>query len=782
MNLFRHRPLFLLCTVFIAAMAFGYLIQGWLKILLIGLSCVALLAVLTVMLLRQKARCRCLLPAVALLVAVGAFFESYICLNLHRDAADTFVGRTGQVEAIVTEVGGSSGRLSTYTVQISSIDGDDVDYAARLTCYYPVDLHIGDRVALTADVISAAQAAGDKYAEYALLADGISLGLEVYQEEDCTVLSTGEGGFFLTLARLRKNLAAHLTLRCGETAAGLPAALLLGERADIPQAVTRDFSRAGVAHVLAISGMHMSLIFGLLAGLFRLFRLSPKLRAVLLGTLAFGYLAFLGFPPSASRSVIMLGGTYLAHLCSARADALTSLGVAGALILLCSPTAVADVGFWMSFSSAFGLITLMTLWREMDTSSAASDPRHSLMRRFLLFAKGFGRRGLIVLSAGVIAMTTSLWITVGVLGEISILSPVSTVLLTPLVMFVLVATVLLMFLSATPIAPWMVEGINFACSLMVRVVEWLSDIPWSVIPLRSNGVWAVVVVSTVCLLLFMILRLPRRELVLLPILLGWVIIGIIEGMTMEMGKYDLTVDYLLPSSNSEMLVVTQGREAVICDLSDGSYSAISDAANQARDAGATVIEAVVITHYHTRTVGALERLMTQEKVQALWLPIPADEDDYYTFLACTETAAVYDISVSVYSLGDPLQIFGQASLQIDRTTLHRSDHPVLMVSLDADGLQQDDGDRLLFCGGAVFESSLASAAQEAVMTADALILGTHGPTTKATLADLSGSCATRMSLADGELVDWLPREYVPTNVDAIHIGDTRFTLSGKEKS
>ena len=777
MNLFRHRPLFLVCTSFMAAASVGYLLQGWLKILLLGLLAVGLLSLLTLHLLHKIGRYRLVLSAVAVAVAMVALTESYVYINLRARAADTYVGKTRQIEAVVTEVGGSSAHWSSYTVRVERIDGESADYRAAVTCYQPADFHIGDRVVLTAEVIDTdLVVAGQKRVAYVLLANGIAFGLEVYGEEDYTVLSTEEKGFFLSMARLRKDLAARLELLCSEDAAGLPAALLLGERADIPTTVTRDFSRAGAAHLLAISGMHVSLLFGLLAGLLRILWIPPKVRAVLLGTLAFGYLAFLGFPPSATRSVIMLGSTYLACLCTAKADALTSLGLAGALILLCSPGTVADVGFWMSFSAALGLIILMSLWRKEN----APGRRASLGRRLLWRIKRVGRYILTILSAGAVAMTSSLWITVGALGEISLLSPVTTLLMTPLVAFVILATPLLGILAATPLGGWIARAIGAACALMVKTTAWLGSYSWSVISLQSDAVWVVVLAMTATLGLFMIIKFPRRELVLLPVLVGWLIIGVMEGVMAELGQDRLLVDYIRPSSKSEMLVVTRGQMAVICDLSDGSYSALSDAATQAHQAGATDIAAVTLTHYHARVAGSLDRLLAGETVHQLWLPRPKSVDEYYIFLACTDVATSYGVEVTVFDADDPLTVFSHATLRVRRASLERSSHPVILLTLDADGDASDDGDILTFCGGSAFESDLADEAEVAASQADLILFGSHGPITKAPIADLSSGHAAWVGFADRDTAAWMAPSRMSPEVASLHIGEVRLTLSQRK--
>ena len=74
---------------------------------------------------------------------------------------------------------------------------------------------------------------------------------------------------------------------------------------------------------------------------------------------------------------------------------------------------------------------------------------------------------------------------------------------------------------------------------------------------------------------------------ILPLLAGWVALGGVLGVHALATDGEMTVDYIQPSSQSDMLVLTEGREAVICDFSNGSLTAMNRAARTAEEAGAS---------------------------------------------------------------------------------------------------------------------------------------------------------------------------------------------------
>jgi ComEC/Rec2-related protein len=470
----------------------------------------------------------------------------------------------------------------------------------------------------------------------------------------------------------------------------------------------------------------MTLLFGLLALFLQLIRVHKRARAVLLGISALAYLLLLGFPPSATRAVIMLGVTYLSHLLSERADPLTSLGLAGAVILAITPYAVADAGFWMSFLATLGLVTLMPLLSRWLSTEGAKEP---LLLRTVL-------RGLVKLATailvGIVAVSFTLFVVAVVIGEASILSPVATLLLTPFCAVILLLSLGCIPFMNTALGVLLGGVIEQVCALMTDLTAWLARPSWVVVSLRHPAVVPLAAVMTAVLLLLLVVRLPSRRqwTVVLPLFVGWIAIGSVLGIHHLITQDEVDVTYLQPSTQSDALVLVSGNEGFVCDLSNGSLSSMTAAAREAKRQGATELSVFMLTHYHTRTSGALVSLLARETVRALWLPVPADEEDYYLLLACLEKAEAAGVPVYMYAPGETLRVFEQGSLTLETASLGRSVQPVLLVSLDvSDG---DTGkDRLVYCGSAVFESDLADVAAELISSADAVIFGSHGPLFKA---------------------------------------------------
>lgn len=749
MAIFRHRPLFLCCFGFTLAFFAGFFLPfAWKLFCGVGLLIGAILFFLWR--IRQKDRSRAALCGVLCLLALAGFLLSH--LYFESGSARTLASLEGQtvtVTGTVTDRRRSGGFMTSYALALTSVGDAPAHGKVLLTCHYVSDLQPGYAVEMEVIVISLDEAAGDGYDATALMGDGYMAGLLSESEETVTVSNENTGGLAVRAGHIRRALAARLNGLTPD-ARGLPSALLLGDRSALDDSLRRDFSRAGVSHLLAISGLHVTLLFGLFEGLLRLIRLPKRGRAVVLSVCAAGYLILLGFPPSATRAVVMLGAVYLSYLLSARADPLTSLGVAGASILAVTPYAAADAGFWMSYLATLGLVAVMP---EVNRFAKERAGRASLL------AAGFFKV-LTGIPVGLVAMSFTLPVVAVVIGEMGILSPVSTLILTPFCGIVLVLSLLTLPFGGGVVGTLLGGLTEGLCGVMSTLTAWMGEPSWAVVSLRHPAAAPVAFGMLIGVLILLAVRLPKRRqwTVVLPLFAGWIAMGGVLGIHALVTDGEMTVAFLQPSSQSDMLALTEGREAVICDLSGGSLTAMNRAARTAEEAGATEISVLMLTHYHSRTAGTLTAFLSRETVRELWLPVPETEEEYYLLLSYLEKAEAAGVPVSLYGEGESLTLFGGCEVVLETDMMKRSVQPALLLSLDA-----GEGSRAVYCGSAVFESELADTAKELTAQADTVIFGNHGPLVKAPFGDDLTFLpdATVILSGEGDTAGW----FTPSSID-----------------
>jgi len=150
-------------------------------------------------------------------------------------------------------------------------------------------------------------------------------------------------------SRVRRPLGRHAAM--GE-------ALLLAQRDGLDPDLRDRFARAGLAHLLAISGFHVGLIAGGLLVLGRLLRLSQRTAALTSILVTGAYVLFLGAPHAAARAALQVGLVLVATMLQRPADPFALLAAAALLLTAIDPLAVLEPGFQLSFAGVAGIILL----------------------------------------------------------------------------------------------------------------------------------------------------------------------------------------------------------------------------------------------------------------------------------------------------------------------------------------------------------------------------------------------------------------------------------------
>ena len=208
---------------------------------------------------------------------------------------------------------------------------------------------------------SASNPGGFDY-RHMLMADGIGGILRV--DPDAAAYR-GTGSVFLSLINKARTWLSGVYDRYAGEGASLIQAMILGERWRLPDDVYAGFRETGMAHLLAISGLHVGFLAGCLWWLFRRLRLGARAAFFcLLGILPL-YALLTGAGVSVLRATVMVLIVAGGRAVYRRPDLLNSLCVAGLCILLFRPLDILDVGFQLSFCALLGLILLMPLFRRL---------------------------------------------------------------------------------------------------------------------------------------------------------------------------------------------------------------------------------------------------------------------------------------------------------------------------------------------------------------------------------------------------------------------------------
>jgi competence protein ComEC len=180
-------------------------------------------------------------------------------------------------------------------------------------------------------------------------------------------------GFSLWLAALRDRIAARVEARLPGAVGGIAAALMTGERGAIPPDVVEAMRDSGLAHLLAIAGLHLGLITGaLFFGVRALLALVPYLAlrypikkwaasVALCG--AFFYLMITGATVPTQRAFLMTGVVLLGVMLDRTSISMRMVCWAAVAVMLIQPESVLGPSFQLSFAAVIALIAAYEVWR-----------------------------------------------------------------------------------------------------------------------------------------------------------------------------------------------------------------------------------------------------------------------------------------------------------------------------------------------------------------------------------------------------------------------------------
>jgi competence protein ComEC len=160
------------------------------------------------------------------------------------------------------------------------------------------------------------------------------------------------------MGEVRKDLAARYAEHGleGKTY-DIVAAMTLGEKKGIDKETRKVFSASGGAHILALSGMHLSILFMLISFLLPT-RRFPKLSVAVEVIAVWAFVMLVGFHPSVTRAAVMLTVYCVARMMSRNTRSMDVLLFSAMLLLVISPQWLFDVGFQMSFAAMAGILML----------------------------------------------------------------------------------------------------------------------------------------------------------------------------------------------------------------------------------------------------------------------------------------------------------------------------------------------------------------------------------------------------------------------------------------
>ncbi|MGD8990866.1 MAG: ComEC/Rec2 family competence protein [Desulfobacterales bacterium] len=285
------------------------------------------------------------------------------------------------------------------------------------------------------------------------------------------------------LGHSRRAMAALIENAGREPSTAVLKALIIGDRSGLSSELRDRFNRAGVGHILAISGLHIGIVaaasFFVFQRLLRLVRpllwkaWTRKGAAIvsLVPVCLYGLIS--GMSPSTQRAVIMVCAFLLTFVVERERDALNILALAAFIILIVFPPSLFSISFQLSFMAVLSILYGMSCWqiRSADKHPAEMSPSRKVRHKLTAF-----------LVVSVFAIGGTLPLVMVYFNQISLIGLLANFLIVPLVGFGVIPCGLLA-LFVYPISNQLayvgVKICLFVLDMTMVVITRLSDVPFA---------------------------------------------------------------------------------------------------------------------------------------------------------------------------------------------------------------------------------------------------------------------------------------------------------------
>ena len=307
---------------------------------------------------------------------------------------------------------------------------------------------------------------------------------------------------FFDMDRIRRNIQSRIYgVNNGSIGSGIVIDVLTGNNSFIPRDKLNNIRKSGCAHILAISGLHMSVIVSFVFLIFvRFFSIFPmialkyntrKLASIPAGIVCFIYLQIANIPISALRSFIMLIIGFIAMWSDRPKKTLNLLFLAFFMILLLSPHEILAPSFQMSFMAVFGLVSIY------NAEFLHQSSKHFISNRYLRYVIG-------ILSSSIIATIATMFFEIYHFKQYAWIGILSNIPVIPMVEFIVLPIGFIgMMFNGTFFGDIMYRISAFFADYICKITDYTANIENAFFITKQMQLWQLGIIIFGLIMLFL---------------------------------------------------------------------------------------------------------------------------------------------------------------------------------------------------------------------------------------------------------------------------------------
>lgn len=421
-------------------------------------------------------------------IALCLFAVLLSCLNfyIHTEGYNntvTFCGESKLVTATVKQAPEYDSEYSRYycTVKIGSIDGKKASGNMRISFSESYDditadmLCTGDKISFNATITQTGSYNGTiRYFK----SQGTYL--SSYKIRNLTVASPKYRPVTYYTQKLQQYISKTFSNQLPRDISSLMTALVTGNKDNLDDDIYQTFKASGIAHIMAVSGLHLSVLVLFLSSLLDKTRLHKLLKFIILSFCVILIMALASFSASVKRAGIMMLIYLLGKLLSKASDSLNSLGLSAFCLLIANPFSVFDVSFLLSFLSSFSILYVALPINKIIAFKLKLNAETTFKALLKTVLQS------ITISVSVVIFTSL--ITCLYFGNICLASPLTNLLVIPVIPVLLICAVLFLALFNISVFDILLTPIiNIFSFYCLKVAEFFSKLSFLNIKAQTDA-------------------------------------------------------------------------------------------------------------------------------------------------------------------------------------------------------------------------------------------------------------------------------------------------------
>lgn len=428
---------------------------------------------------------------------LAAKFQTWSVQAPVIEETQKFAQITGRIVSI-ENLPGKGARIRLSQLQIEGFETQQTPEYIRIRFWDAEGLEIGQKITFLGHLTppsAAVSPGGFEFQRYAYFRQTGGFGFSYEKPE---ILDKHPAS---PIAKARKELQTKISDILTDDSGAVATALLTGFRSAISEDDREDLRHAGLAHLLAISGLHVGLVAGFLFFSSRLLMATSsymallwpikKIAALIAMTGTIFYTIFVGAPVPTQRALIMTGIALLAVMLDRSPFSMRIVALAAFCILLFQPSSLLGVSFQLSFAA---VIALIAFYERFRVHISGFQSYKTAFHRFVTYLVG-------IALTSIIATLGTAPLTLYHFQHLALYSVIGNILALPVMMFwVMPMAVFVFLLWPLGLEKWPVlimgEGVRWVLAIadyvadlpgaVLRVVSWP---PWILAAMLVGGLW-----------------------------------------------------------------------------------------------------------------------------------------------------------------------------------------------------------------------------------------------------------------------------------------------------